>query len=45
MANAQVKSRLESAISKLVTFQPLYGEVFLHLNKKETKKVKSKNGK
>jgi len=39
MANAQVKNRLESAISKLVTFQPLYGEVFLYLNKKETKKV------
>jgi len=39
MANTQVKNRLESAISKLVTFQPLYGEVFLHLNKKETKKV------
>ncbi|MAG25748.1 hypothetical protein CMI47_09240 [Candidatus Pacearchaeota archaeon] len=39
MANTQVKNRLESAISKLVTFQPLYGEVFLHLNKKETSKV------
>ena len=39
MANAQVKNRLESAISKLVTFQPLYGEVFLHLNKKETTKM------
>lgn len=35
MANAKVKNKLESAISKLVTFQPLYGEVFLHLNKKE----------
>jgi len=39
MANTQIKNRLESAISKLVTFQPLYGEVFLHLNKKETTKV------
>ena len=39
MANTQIKNRLESAISKLVTFQPLYGEVFLHLNKKETKKL------
>ena len=39
MANTQIKNRLESAISKLVTFQPLYGEVFLHLNKKETSKV------
>ena len=39
MANSQVKNRLESAISKLVTFQPLYGEVFLHLNKKETRKL------
>lgn len=39
MANSQIKNRLESAISKLVTFQPLYGEVFLHLNKKETTKI------
>jgi predicted metal-dependent peptidase len=39
MANTQVKNRLESAISKLVTFQPLYGEVFLHLNKKETRNI------
>ena len=31
------KAKLESAISKLVAFQPLYGEVFLHLNKKERK--------
>lgn len=39
MANTQVKNKLESAISKLVTFQPLYGEVFLHLNKKENKSI------
>lgn len=35
MVNAEVKNRLNSAISKLVAFQPLYGEVFLFLNKKE----------
>jgi len=39
MANTKVKNKLESAISKLVTFQPLYGEVFLHLNKKERKDI------
>ena len=39
MANSRVKNKLESAISKLVTFQPLYGEVFLHLNKKERKDI------
>lgn len=39
MANPRTKNRLESAISKLVTFQPLYGEVFLHLNKKESTKI------
>jgi predicted metal-dependent peptidase len=39
MANTKVKNKLESAISKLVTFQPLYGEVFLHLNKKERKSI------
>ena len=39
MANTNVKNKLESAISKLVTFQPLYGEVFLHLNKKERKDI------
>ena len=39
MANAKIKSRLETAISKLVTFQPLYGEVFLSLNKKESTKI------
>jgi predicted metal-dependent peptidase len=38
MANSQAKNRLESAISKLICFQPLYGTVFLHLNKKETTK-------
>tara|TARA_A100001011_G_scaffold389500_2_gene471108 strand:- start:2048 stop:3184 length:1137 start_codon:yes stop_codon:yes gene_type:complete len=37
MSNA--KARLESAISKLICFQPLYGEVFLHLNKKSSKKI------
>lgn len=35
MTNIEVKNKLESAISKLVAFQPLYGEVFLSLNKKE----------
>jgi predicted metal-dependent peptidase len=34
MANSRIKQKLESAISKLVCFQPLYGEVFLHLNKR-----------
>ena len=37
MSNA--KGRLESAISRLICFQPLYGEVFLHLNKMASKKV------
>jgi predicted metal-dependent peptidase len=35
MTNVAIKNKLESAISKLVAFQPLYGEVFLSLNKKE----------
>jgi len=35
MANSKVRARLDSAISKLLVFQPLYGEVFLHLNKRE----------
>lgn len=35
MANSKVRARLDSAISKLISFQPLYGEVFLHLNKRE----------
>jgi predicted metal-dependent peptidase len=39
MANSRVKAKLEAAISKLVCFQPLYGEVFLHLNKRESKKI------
>lgn len=39
MTNTDIKNRLESAISKLVAFQPLYGEVFLSLNKKETKHI------
>lgn len=30
------KNKLESAISKLITFYPLFGTVFLYLNKKET---------
>jgi predicted metal-dependent peptidase len=37
MANVDVKNKLNSAISKLVAFRPLYGEVFLFLNKKERK--------
>jgi predicted metal-dependent peptidase len=32
-----IRDKLESGISKLITFQPLYGEVFLYLNKIETK--------
>ena len=39
MANSQVRARLDSAISKLISFQPLYGEVFLHLNKRESKDI------
>ena len=39
MSNTQAKNRLESAISKLICFQPLYGTVFLHLNKKESTKI------
>lgn len=31
------KIKLESAVSKLLTFYPLFGSVFLYLNKKETK--------
>mgnify|MGYP003640680377 CR=1 FL=1 len=34
---SSVKDKLNSAISKLISFQPLYGEVFLHLNKRETR--------
>ena len=33
------KGRLESSISRLICFQPLYGEVFLHLNKMPSQKV------
>ena len=36
MANVKVRDKLNSAISKLISFQPLYGEVFLHLNKRES---------
>jgi predicted metal-dependent peptidase len=36
---SNAKGRLESAISRLICFQPLYGEVFLHLNKKPSTKV------
>ena len=39
MADTRAKNKLEAAISKLVAFQPLYGEVFLHLNKKERKSI------
>mgnify|MGYP003948752497 FL=1 len=39
MADTKAKNKLEAAISKLVAFQPLYGEVFLHLNKKERKSI------
>ena len=35
MKNINAKKRIESAISKLICFQPLYGTVFLSLNKKE----------
>jgi len=41
MANVRVKNKLEAAISKLVAFQPLYGEVFLHLNKKESTTIQT----
>jgi len=37
--NVDPKARLESAISRLICFQPLYGEVFLHLNKSASTKV------
>lgn len=33
------KIRIESAISKLVTFYPIFGTVFLYLNKKQTDTV------
>jgi len=39
MANAKVRDKLNSAISKLISFQPLYGEVFLHLNKRESMEI------
>lgn len=34
MSSKQVRNKLESSISKLICFQPLYGTVFLSLNKK-----------
>ncbi len=39
MANLKAKNRIESAISRLICFQPLYGTVFLHLNKVQTDKL------
>lgn len=35
VTDLQAKYKLESAISKLITFYPLFGTVFLFLNKKE----------
>ena len=37
--NREAKVKLESAISRMIPFQPLYGTVFLSLNKKQTKSV------
>lgn len=37
--SSQAKIKLESAISRLVPFSPLYGTVFLSLNKRETKSL------
>ncbi len=37
--NIRIKERLETSISKMVVFQPLYGVVFLHLNKIESEKL------
>lgn len=34
--NAKAKSKLDAAISRLIIFRPLYGTVFMHLNKKES---------
>ena len=39
MANVNAKNKIESAISRLICFQPLYGTVFLHLNKVQTEKL------
>ena len=36
-----IRDRLESAISKLLLYNPLYGEVFLFLNKIESKTIKT----
>lgn len=36
---SKAKARIESAISKLLLFKPLYGTVFLSLNKKESKSI------
>lgn len=37
--NTSARDKLISGISKLITFQPLYGEVFLFLNKIENKNI------
>jgi len=37
--NRQVRDRLNSRIAALVTFQPIYGEIFMALNKRESTKV------
>ena len=37
--NIKAKNKIESAISRLICFQPLYGTVFLHLNKVQTDKL------
>ena len=39
MIRSTPKAKLESAISKLICFQPLYGTVFLSLNKKQNKSI------
>ena len=39
--DSEMRERLDSAISKLVTFKPLFGTVFLFLNKIEEESVKT----
>jgi len=42
LSNTQIlsaKEKLDVAISRLITFQPLYGVVFMHLNKMESKTI------
>lgn len=39
MPDKRAQDKLNSAISKLISFQPLYGEVFLHLNKRENASI------